>query len=262
MGKSPALNTWPRTLLVFALIFLIYQAAEGMQTVIAPGNPVGPALMVAALLVAWPLGRWLGWRGYDAYGLEFWPGWPALVAAGILLAALAELASLALAPLVGASPLTGAWIVPSPAFIGLALISTFVPSVAEDILTRGFLLRTFPLRLGGLAYVAGSAALYTLNHVWRFDWGVTEQIRLFCMELAYGAAAWRWRSLWGAVALHWGWNLANALADPLFTIEGGTPDAMRLLSAVVHLAMLAVILLLPAPRDASGDRRTLPAESG
>jgi membrane protease YdiL (CAAX protease family) len=249
MKHTERQNTWPRVLAAFATMFAIYQASEGLQTVIAPGNPLGPVLMLAALLVAWPLGRWLGWRGYDAFGLQFERGWVPLVVGGILLAALAKVSTLALAPLVGAGHLGVAAADLTLPFLGMALLTTFVPSVAEDILTRGFLLRAIPRPLGPLAYIVGSAALYTANHVWRLDWGVTEQVRLFCLGLAYGAAAWRWRSLWGAVALHWGWNLADALTGPLFALEGGGIDAGRLLSGGAHLALLAIVLSLPARRS-------------
>jgi len=238
-------NGWPRVLFAFAAMFAIYQASEGLQTVFAPASPIGPALMLAALLVAWPLGRWLGWHGYDAFGLELVPRWWAILVGGMVLATLAKLAVLALAPMAGAGMLGFARPNLALPFIGLALVSTFVPSVAEDILTRGFLLRTIPVRLGGIAYVLASAALYTVNHVWRFDWGITEQVRLFCLGLAYGAAAWRWRSLWGAVSLHWGWNFIDVMTGPAFTLEGGSTEAARLLSGGVHLALLAIVLCLP-----------------
>jgi membrane protease YdiL (CAAX protease family) len=250
MPEQARSNSWSRVLVAFAILFVIYQASEGLQTVIAPGNPLGPILMLVAVLVAWPLGRWLGWRGYDAYGLSLTPGWWGILIGGLLLAGLAKLAALALS-VAGAGMLALAGSPLLPSFIALALLTTFVPSIAEDILTRGFLLRAIPVRLGGMAYVLASAALYVANHVWRFDWGVTEQIRLFCLGLAYGAAAWRWRSLWGAVALHWGWNLAGLLVGQVFTVEAGSTDAARLLSGGIHLVLLAIVLCLPRRREPS-----------
>jgi membrane protease YdiL (CAAX protease family) len=125
------------------------------------------------------------------------------------------------------------------------LVSTFIPSVTEDILTRGFLLRTLPVRLTAVSYVVLSALLYTANHVWRFDWGISEQVRLFCLGLAYGAAAWRWRNLWGAVALHWGWNLTNVMFDQVMPMENLSTDSARYVSAAVNLAMLTIVVLLP-----------------
>jgi len=102
-----------------------------------------------------------------------------------------------------------------------------------------------------LWFVLLSALLYTANHVWRFDWGPTEQLRLFCLGLAYAAAAWRWQTLWAAVALHWGWNLGSVLADAVMPVSVVDVSGFRLLSAGAHLLLLALVLLLP--------RRPVPA---
>ncbi|HJV41210.1 CPBP family intramembrane glutamic endopeptidase [Caulobacter sp.] len=248
---DPPRPGWGRVLAGFALLFAVYQTAEGLQTVFAPGDPLGPVLMVASVLIAWPVGRWLGWRGYDAFGLDASPASLPLLWGGMLLALLAKLASLSAGVGAGlivpsASPPAGLTL----ATVALGALMTFVPSVAEDIITRGFLLRALPVRLGFWAYVLGSAALFTANHVWRFDWGVSEQVRLFCCGLAYGAAAWRWRTLWGAVALHWGWNFANALAGASIPLEVRDAVEGRYLSAAVHLALFVVVLCLPSRRSA------------
>jgi hypothetical protein len=240
---------WPKVLTGFAAMFVVYQAAEGLQTVIAPGNPLGPALMIAALLIAWPIGRWLGGRGYDRFGLELRPGWWAVLLGGMLLAALAKLASLTIGSGFGIYMPSGVASL-TAATVGMAVLSTFIPSVAEDILTRGFLLSAAPVRLGFWSYTVATALLYTANHIWRLDWGITEQLRLFCLGLAYGAAAWRWHSLWAAVALHWGWNLFSALADAAIPLETVSVEAGRMLTAGAHLAMLALVLLfVPARRE-------------
>ncbi|HEX8535138.1 MAG TPA: CPBP family intramembrane glutamic endopeptidase [Allosphingosinicella sp.] len=223
-----------------------------MQTVFVPMSSVGPALMIVALLLAWPLGRWMGWRGYDAYGLDLRAASFSLLGAGMLIAALAFLASRALGTAMGLYTAPEAVAAASLGGIAFAIVSTFVPSVVEDILTRGFLLRTLPVQLTAVFYVILSALLYTANHVWRFDWGISEQVRLFCLGLAYGAAAWRWRNLWGAVALHWGWNLTNVLAGQLMPSEAISTDAARYLSAAVNIAILVIIVLLPRPRRLRG----------
>jgi len=234
-----------RTTVAFVLLFGVYQASEGLQTIFARTSFLGPALMILAMLLAWPLGRWLGWRGYDAYGLDLQPRSFALLGAGMLIASLAFLGSRSLGTALGFYSAPSGAAAASVGIIGFAVISTFVPSITEDILTRGFLLRTFPVQLKAVSFVVLSALLYTANHVWRFDWGISEQVRLFCLGLAYGAAAWRWRNLWGAVALHWGWNLTNVLVDQLMPIQTLGTDAARYLSAGVNLAMLAIVVLLP-----------------
>lgn len=124
-----------------------------------------------------------------------------------------------------------------------AAVTTFVPSITEDVLTRGFLLGA-SAGLTTLSYTILSAVAYTANHIWRFTWGLSEQVRLLCLGLAFGVAAWRARSVWAAVGLHWGWNFANALAAsmPLGTssIERG-----RYVSAAVHVAVAALIASRP-----------------
>jgi len=241
-GKRRA---WSRFLCVFVLLFTLYQASEYLQTRSAQGNLAGPALMLATLLLAWPLGRWLGHRGYGAYALDPRRASMLLLLGGLVLAVAAKLATMLVAQRTGLAQVEGNASRLSLAFMAMALVTTFVPSIAEDILTRGLLLRSLPASLGPWSFVLLSALLYTANHVWRFDWGWTEQLRLFCLGLAYAAAAWRWQTLWAAVALHWGWNLGSALADVVMPVSVVDVPGFRLLTAGAHLLLLVLVLLLP-----------------
>ena len=228
-----------RLALGFLLLFAVYQASEGMQTVFAPRNPLGPALMLLALALAWPVGRWIDGSGFRAFGLggKHWFG---ILLGGFSLAVLAKLAGEAVALGLGIEQFAPMVAVPWSTLALLGLV-TFVPSLVEDILTRGFLLRFTPKPLGFWSYVLATALLYTANHVWRFDWGVTEQIRLLCLGLAYGAAAWYFRSLWAAVGLHWGWNFANAALSQLWPGQVLDAASARLVSAGIHLLVFIVI---------------------
>lgn len=245
-----------RLLLGFLLLLATYQASEGLQTVFAPGNPIGPALMLLTLVLAWPVGRWIDGSGWRAFGLVR-RRWFGLLVAGFVLAGLAKLAAEALALGLGIEELAP-MAAPPLAAVALGLVTTFVPSLAEDILTRGFLLRFTPKPLGFWFYVLASALLYTINHLWRLDWGPSEQIRLFCLGLAYAAAAYRFNSLWAAVGLHWGWNFANVLLasawpGPVLDVASG-----RLISAALHLALF-VVLVGWHPRKAETDPGPTPA---
>ncbi len=242
MGKRLALG--------FLLLFIVYQASEGLQTVIAPGSPVGPVLMLLALLLAWPVGRWIDGSGWRAFGLVR-RQWLGILAGGFAVAVLAKLAGEMTALGLGFEQYAPSVAVPLTALALLAL-TTFVPSLAEDILTRGVLLRFTPGPLGFWGYVLGSALLYTLNHVWRFDWGLSEQVRLFCLGLAYGAAAYRFGSLWAAVGLHWGWNFTTAALSQW--LPGAMLDATggRLASAGVHLLVFVLVAgWVRTPREAA-----------
>ncbi|WP_066797188.1 CPBP family intramembrane glutamic endopeptidase [Sphingomonas soli] len=238
MRPAPA-----RLAAAFLILFALYQSAEGIGGKLLGSFPVQAGLMVAAVLAAWPVGRWLGYRGYDAYGLDLKPRSFALLGAMLLLAMGAKCAGLVWGMQAGVYTLAPAAITG----IAMAMVATFIPSIAEDILTRGFFLRAANPGWSGWAFVLGSAAIFTLNHIYRFDWGVTEQLRLFAIGLVYALAAWKWRTLWAAVGLHWGYNLANELTGPLADAVDAT--AVRWVTIGLHLALLAIVLLLPAKRD-------------
>lgn len=232
-----------RLVVAFLILFALYHASEAVGHRMLHSYPAQAGLMIATVLAAWPLGRWIGFGGYDAYGLELSPRALGLLVA-MLLAAFGATAAWLIAGLqIGGVALHHAAL-PALAALGMMALTTFVPSIAEDILTRGFFLRAANPGWNGVVFVLLSAALYTANHIYSYHAGWTEQARLFAMGLAYAAAAWRWQTLWAAVGLHWGYSLANAFTDPLSTITGNAVQG-RWLTIGVHLALLAIILLIP-----------------
>ena len=239
-----------RRIAAFAILFVLYQSAEGVGALWLHSPGVQAALMVVALLAGWPVGRWLlGYRGYDAYALDLKPDSARLVLAGLLMAAVARLAAL----FWGLADGTYALGAPLPAHGGTfwagliagAALSTFVASIAEDILTRGFWLKASGIVWTGPLFILASSAIYLLNHVYRLGDGPLAWMRIFCFGVAYAAAAWRWRTLWAAVGLHWGWNLTNSLLDGVVTIDAVQPAGTPWLSAGAHLVLAAIILLWP-----------------
>jgi membrane protease YdiL (CAAX protease family) len=198
------------------------------------------------------VGRWLDYRnGFHAYALE-WRG-SALARALALMLVLKPVSVLAgvalgwmrVQPL--ANPQMGTALL--VAVLG-AVVSTFVPSVAEDIVARGFWFRAWPVAGQGAGYVVLSAGVFVLTHVYRLVNGPLEWLMLFCTGLAYAAAVARTGSLWGAVGLHWGWNLANALLDLQLDVNA-VGQGGRVLSAVTGLVALGLVVLLPKRRAAS-----------
>lgn len=134
---------------------------------------------------------------------------------------------------------------------GLALF-TFVPSLAEDVLTRGLLLRWPRVRWTGPTFVAASTTIYVLNHVWRLGAGPWEWSMLAAFGVAYGAASWRRGTLWAAVGLHWGWNFAGPFLNGVAALEAVDADRARLVSAAAHLVLAAIVLGWPKPRRSPG----------
>lgn len=229
------------------LVWCPYIASTGLQERAGVQSALGPALMLVAALMIWPAARLIGRA--DPFALRFDRRIALLFgvtfAAGVVVQLLhwligRQMGILAIASIAdGALPL---------GILAMATLSTFVPSLTEDVLTRGFPL--FALRwqrLTGPVLILFSAALYVANHLWRFDWGWTEQLRLGAMGIAFAVAAWRTQSLWPAVGLHWGGNLAPAIGGSFLDI---TPIAVgddRLLSAALYLVLAVGIVALTRP---------------
>jgi membrane protease YdiL (CAAX protease family) len=246
-----------RAALAFVFLFVLYQGAEGIGIRLLNLASVQAAFMLAMVWVAWPLGRWLGFRGYDAYALE-WPRSTAvLLSGGLALALLAKYVAVCIGMAFGVyaarPPMQ-----PSVAAVSFlssipwALLATFVPSIAEDILTRGFPYRALRVRWTPWLFVPASSALYVLNHVYRLGAGPAEWTMLFCFGLAYATALVRTGSLWLAVGLHWGWNLAQVLVGDILPYQVLSPVWSSLLSAAAHLVMLGLLFVLPAPFEREG----------
>jgi membrane protease YdiL (CAAX protease family) len=243
-----------RVAIAFAILFVLYQGAEGIGGRLLGSFTVQACLMVATVAAAWPLGRWLGFRGYDAYALEWRRSAGVLLVGGLALALLLKYVAVCIgmvfnvyAALAPESPRVAA--VSFLSSIPWALIATFVPSVAEDILTRGFLYRASRIRWLPWVFVLVSATFYVVNHVYRLSAGPAEWTMLFCFGLAYATAVVRTGSLWLAVGLHWGWNLANILIGDILPYQVVSTVWSPLLSAAAHLVMLGVLFAVPAPLE-------------
>lgn len=251
MHTNGAVNTSTSTrraaplVLVFAALFIAYQLPEGLGGRILHSMPVQAFLIVMFLPVAWLCGRAIGFGGLDAWYLNRRRGWITLLAACFALSLAAKAAALGVGAQVGVYK-----IAPGSAQASALLVSalgllpyTFFSSIAEDIVTRGFLMRALPVLSKRWLFVPASAALYVLNHIYRLSNGPLEWLMLFCFGLAYAAALYYSGSLWAAVGLHWGWNFAGNFADNLAKVDVVTPAYSPLLSAATHLVMLGIVAL-------------------
>jgi membrane protease YdiL (CAAX protease family) len=238
----------PRKLsLVFAILFIAYQLPEGLGMRTLHSFPVQAALMLAFLPVAWLAGRLLGYRGLDAWFMGLSPRWAGLLALSFALAVLANAAVWGAGAAMGVyrvAPIAPADIAALLPIALWTLFQTFFPSVAEDIVTRGFLMRAMPHLSRRWVFVVISAGVYVLNHIYRLANGPSEWLMLFCFGLAYGAALFYSRSLWPAIGLHWGWNFAGGFADQLIAVDKLTPALHPVMLAAAHLLMLAVVVII------------------
>jgi hypothetical protein len=232
----------------FVVLFVCYQLPEGVGARWLQQPALAAGMMLAFLPVTWLVARALGLGMGAAYALEWSLGRAAVLGVGLVLAVSVKAAALMIGLKLGiytadaapTDPPAGAALLGALAWLSL---STFVPSLAEDILTRGFWARLPAWRWSGPRFVSFTAVLYVLNHIYRLGNGPSEWLMLLCFGLAYGAALWRTGSLWAAVGLHWGWNFAGQALDLGWPTSITSAAAARGLSGVAHLAMLGVVML-------------------
>lgn len=243
--QPPAAASPMKLALVFTILFIAYQLPEGLGMRIMHSVPAMSALMLMFLPIAWLAGRALGYRGLDAWFMGLTPRWSLLLVACFALAVLAKAAALGVGARLGVYQLAafGQAGVSAMLLGGLwTLFQTFFPSVAEDIVTRGFLMRAMPALSRRWLFVPASAGLYVLNHIYRLSNGPSEWLTLFCYGLAYGAALFYSRSLWAAIGLHWGWNFTGAYVDQVVPVELVAPALQPLISSAAHVLMLVVVV--------------------
>jgi hypothetical protein len=251
--------------IAFAVLFVFYQLPEGLGMRVLGSFPVLAGLMLFYHAVAFFVGRRLGGRGYDAYAMHLHPGAMRNLASLLVLAFLVKLGALFVGEKLGvyvlARPAEPAVFPAAISAIALAMLSTFVPSVAEDILTRGLLFRASPGSWAAGKFVLFSSLVYVLNHIYRLAEGPLEWTRLFCFGLAYAAALYRSGSLWAAIGLHWGWNLAGQTIPMFLDAKDQGHIGGPLVSAGAHLVLLAVVALVPGAvaRDPAADPRVAEA---
>ncbi|MCP2045441.1 CPBP family intramembrane glutamic endopeptidase [Pontibacter sp. HSC-36F09] len=109
--------------------------------------------------------------------------------------------------------------------VPMLLLMTAIPSIAEDILTRGYLYAHLEKYMKPAYWVLLSALVYVLNHIWRLGDGaaVLSYLTLLGLVLAYAVII--TKSLWLAFGIHWGANIAYESTRTLFTTTSTSGDA-------------------------------------
>lgn len=241
----PSARPW-KVAAAFAVLFLAYQLPEGLGLLILGSFSIQATLLLAFFPVAWAVGRALTGRPLEVYALDqasrFWRP----LAGCFVLAIAAKAFTVALGCKLGVFAWQPASADPAQAAKALlsGLVITFAPSIAEDIVTRGFWYRASGLRWHPAAFVLASSAIYVANHIYRLAAGPGEWAMLFSFGLAYGLAVVRFGSLWPAVGLHWGWNYGNLFTSTLWPYETLSTPGSQALAIAAHLTLAAIVVLL------------------
>ncbi len=187
----------------FLVLFFIYHFPEFFTAFW-----IMATFKIGFLVVAFVLARLQGWKGLGGYGLGFSKNRAADLGKGLLAGLFFFALSVFISIQLGYEEITAV-----SSFghllnqLPMLLLMTAIPSVAEDILTRGYLFAHLKF-MKPIWWILLSSAVYVLNHIWRLTDGTAVLSYLFLLGLVLAAAVWVKRSLWLAFGIHWGANIA------------------------------------------------------
>lgn len=123
-------------------------------------------------------------------------------------------------------------------------IGTFLPSLAEDILTRGYLMAYWPEKWDRKLLILFSAGVYVLNHIFRLN-KPDVMLYLFLLGLLLMWAFVATRSLWLTLGIHWGGNIAYQFYANAVSYETIKETGMEnyVLAACYAIGFILVFLL-------------------
>ncbi len=199
---------------------------------------------IGFLVVAFLLARLQGWKGLGGYGLGLAKGWAANLIKGLLVGLFFFSLSVFVSILSGYQAILEVSsfkdvVVKLP----MILLMTAVPSIAEDILTRGYLFAHLKFIKNGW-WILLSASVYVLNHIWRLQDGPAVLSYLFVFGLLLALAVSITRSLWLAFGIHWGANIAfescNSIIKTNTLVQHDGPNWLLAVTWALLLTLLLV----------------------
>ncbi len=239
----------------FVVLFGIYQLAE--SAIYYQNNiPLFLGLMALVPCVAYSLSRLQGRNGLQDTGLAPGRGAASRLWVGLGIGLVIYFLSFALSLAMGLEQVIA--VPPTADLIRQAAIfavGVFLPSLAEDVVTRAYVYAHWPSKYSSTAFVVFSSVVYVLNHIHKLADGPAILIYLFVTGISLAIPLVVTRSLWYTLGLHWACNIVYRItADvlPTKTISQGAFTSLTLLTLVVALSIplnwyIAVKLKPPAP---------------
>lgn len=221
------------------ILFIIYHFPEFFSALW-----IAAVFKIGFLLVAFFIARWQGWKGLGGYGLGLHKGWIKNLLTGLLIGMAFFLFSEWLTTKAGYEKLMSVKDLSTVLkVLPLTLLMTFFPSIAEDILTRGYLYGHLNNVLKPSMFILVSSLFYVLNHIWRLTEGIHVLSYLFILGFALAWALFYTKSLWLTLGIHWGSNIAFEMINTATTTQTVNKIMSTWLLAVCFVLMLIVIIV-------------------
>ncbi len=241
-----------RLIVVYLFLSACYQLPEFIRNRTgSDGMFLG--LMALFLLLVHVVLRKQGRDGLQAAGLHWKSGSRAQLLTGLLVQASVTALAFGLSCALGLTRVTQ---VPPPEQLATGLlifsIGTLLPSLAEDVLTRGYLFAHGAHRLSARTFVLLSTGLFVLNHAYRLQNGPTTWVFLAVMGVSLALPLVLTRSLWLTFGLHWGNNIVYQLTNNVIRSEDVTDFSSTWVLTGAILLMTFVLPLLVRRLGKSG----------
>lgn len=237
---------WVSFLLGFFALFLIYHFPE-----FYPEFWITATFKIGFLAVAFLIAHLQGWKGLGGYGLTLKSKWKGLLLIGVLTGSGFFLLYFIFSVLLGFQGIVSISTFDSILKnLPLILLMTAIPSVAEDILTRGYLYAHLEKFMPPFFWVLFSSSVYVLNHIWRLNDGAAVLSYLFLLGLVLAYSVLMVKSLWLAFGIHWGANIAFEVINSSVEVSSarnGVADTYLL--AGVWGVLLIILLLFGLPKS-------------
>lgn len=224
----------------FIILFLLYHAAEYC---LGSYNNITAFLLLmgACVAAAYFIARWMGFSGNAAWGLPIQKTSIILTATGLALGLIIYIAAFIARLALGAEVIANIPPV-SQALSGslVFILGTILPSLAEDILTRGYLYKFFHSKMSSAAFVLLSSIVFTANHIDRYDAGFIILLFLFITGICLAIPLALTGNLWYSFGMHWAGNIVYRITnDVLQTAPGSNSNySMGILILFVSLAAI------------------------
>jgi uncharacterized protein len=244
--SNPTVKKSPIPVIGFIVLFTLYHLPELFQNLYQkPLIWLLEAGMLLFVIVAYFIGKRKFENGFRTYGLfafsKHWINLAKGLLIGICITILANLVPVWL----HWSKISIQWYWQQILFQSLLFaIGTLLPSLAEDILTRGYIMSYRPGKWNVYLLILFSAGLYVLNHIFRLN-KPDVMVYLFVMGLLLMWAFVATRSLWLTLGIHWGSNIAYQFFANAVSFETIKDTGMEnyVLAACYVLGFALVFLL-------------------
>jgi len=230
----------------FLILFLLYHLPEifqrHFQKPLLGVLELGMLLMVFA---AWWIGEIQVGTGLQAYGLFSFRKYSKNLAIGLLIGFALFFSSSLFTVALNWNQLSIhiSWFNLS---IQVLLFSagTLLPSLAEDLLTRGYLFAHWPDNWPKSILILLSAVIYVLNHIFRLN-RPDVMLYLFVLGILLMWCLIITRSLWLTLGLHWGTNIGYQILSRILTVNSLKETGWdNYILAITYFAGILLVALL------------------